>query len=102
MDKDRGQRMKIEPTLTTITASSTSHEMEVDPVNKPQHYNQSDIECIDAIEAMTKNMSGAIAPHAANVLKYMWRCEYKNGQEDVDKMVWYALRFQKRFREMRK
>ena len=50
-----------------------------DPVNKPVHYNQAGIECIDAIEAMTENMSGSIAPHAANVLKYMWRCEYKNG-----------------------
>jgi hypothetical protein len=45
-----------------------------DPVNKPVHYNQAGIECIDAIEAMTENMSGSIAPHAANVLKYMWRC----------------------------
>ena len=39
--------MKIEPTLTTITASSTSHEMSVDPVNKPQHYNAGGIEAIE-------------------------------------------------------
>ena len=50
---------------------------DTDPVNKPIHYNQAGIECIDAIEAMTENMSGYIAPQAANVLKYMWRCEYK-------------------------
>ena len=31
-----------------------------DPVNKPVHYNQAGIECIDAIEAMTENMSGYI------------------------------------------
>ena len=36
-----------------------------DPVEKPVHYNQAGIECIDAIEAMTENMSGSIAPHAA-------------------------------------
>jgi hypothetical protein len=59
--------MKIEPTLT-LTSSSTSHDMEVDPVNKPIHYNQAGIECIEAIEAMTENMSGHTAPHAANVL----------------------------------
>ena len=34
----------------------------IDPVNKPMHYNQASIECIDAIEAMTENMSGYIAP----------------------------------------
>lgn len=93
MDKDRGQRMKIEPTLTTIT---------VDPVNKPVHYNQAGIECIDAIEAMTEKMSGTTAPHAANVLKYMWRHEYKNGLEDIDKAIWYLNRLRKRYVENHK
>ena len=65
-----------------------------DPVNKPVHYNQAGIE---SIEAMTQNMSGAIAPHAANVLKYMWRCEYKNGLEDIDKAIWYLDRMRQRW-----
>lgn len=102
MDRNKGKRMRIEPTLTTITASSTSHEMEVDPVNKPIHYNQAGIECIDAIEAMTENMSGTTAPHAANVLKYLWRHEYKNGLEDIDKAIWYLNRLRKRYVENHK
>ncbi|MAO20051.1 MAG: hypothetical protein CMJ25_04795 [Phycisphaerae bacterium] len=73
-----------------------------DPVNKPVHYNQSGIECIDAIEAMTENMSGSLAPQAANVLKYMWRCEYKNGLEDIDKAIWYLNRLRKRWVETHK
>ena len=73
-----------------------------DPVTKPIHYNQAGIECIQAIEAMTKNMSGSIAPHAANVLKYLWRCEYKNGLEDIDKAIWYLNRLRKRWTEIRK
>jgi len=73
-----------------------------DPVEKPVHYNQAGIECIDAIEAMTENMSGSIAPHAANVLKYMWRCEYKNGIEDIDKAIWYLNRLRKRWTETHK
>ena len=73
-----------------------------DPVYKPVHYNQAGIECIDAIEAMTENMSGYIAPQAANVLKYMWRCEYKNGLEDIDKAIWYLLRMKKRWMEFHK
>ena len=56
--------MKIEPTLTTI-----SFDDDIDPVNKPIHYNQAGIECIEAIEAMNENMSGHTAPHAANLLK---------------------------------
>jgi len=68
-----------------------------DVVNNPIHYNHSGIECIDAIEAMTENMSGSIAPHAANVLKYLWRCEYKNGLEDIDKAVWYLQRLRERW-----
>lgn len=68
-----------------------------DSVDNPQHYNHSGIECIDAIEAMTENMSGSIAPHAANVLKYMWRCEYKNGLEDIDKAIWYLKRLRQQW-----
>ena len=73
-----------------------------DPVTKPIHYNQAGIECIQAIEAMTQNMSGSIAPHAANVLKYLWRCEYKNGLEDIEKAIWYLNRLRKRWTEIRK
>jgi len=72
-------------------------ERSVDRVNNPIHYNHSGIECIQAIEAMTENMSGSIAPHAANVLKYLWRCEYKNGLEDIDKAIWYLNRLRKRW-----
>ena len=68
-----------------------------DVVNSPAHYNHARIECIDAIEAMTENMSGFISPHAANVLKYMWRCEYKNGLEDIDKAIWYLNRLRKQW-----
>ena len=89
--------MKIEPTLTT-----SSFDDEVDPVNKPIHYSQAGIECIEAIEAMTENMSGHTAPHAANVLKYLWRHEYKNGLEDIDKAIWYLNRLRKRYTELHK
>ena len=60
-----------------------------DPVNKPVHYNQAGIECIEAIRAMTSNMDGTSAYMAGNVLKYMWRHEYKNGIEDLQKAQVY-------------
>ena len=73
--------------------------MKNDPVNNPKHYNRGNLECIEAIEAITEKMSGDIAPHAANVLKYLWRCEYKNGLQDIDKALWYLNRLKNRWIE---
>ena len=59
-----------------------------DLVNSPSHYNQSGIECIDAIRA-------ALGPEAfrnyctGNALKYIWRHPYKNGKQDVEKAIVY-------------
>tara|TARA_X000001382_G_scaffold112500_1_gene89784 strand:- start:182 stop:451 length:270 start_codon:yes stop_codon:yes gene_type:complete len=89
--------MKKEPKLTSVSLEDI-----IDPVNKPIHYNQAGIECIQAIEAMTENMSGHTAPHAANVLKYLWRHEYKNGLEDIDKAIWYLNRLRQRYTEKHK
>ncbi len=83
----------------TLTGDTT---LDYDQVNNPVHYNHSGIECIEAIEAMTENMSGATAPHAANVLKYLWRHEYKNGLEDIDKAIWYLNRLKDRYKEIHK
>lgn len=67
---------------------------EVDNVNHPSHYNQSGIECIDAMKAMTEGTS--VGPHAAycwqNSFKYLWRWPYKNGLEDLKKARWYLDR----------
>jgi hypothetical protein len=61
-----------------------------DPVNHPLHY-QGKVECIEAIEA-------SMSPEAfkgslkANVIKYIWRYEHKNGLEDLRKAQWYLER----------
>ena len=68
-----------------------------DPVNKPIHYNQAGIECIDAIEAMTENMSGYIAPQAANVLN-----DVNIQIQDLMKAKWYLERMEKRWMEFHK
>jgi hypothetical protein len=62
-----------------------------DIVNKPAHY-QGRIECIDAIEAATADLSGIQAVCVANVLKYVWRWKRKNGLEDLRKARWYLDR----------
>lgn len=61
-----------------------------DMVNRPPHYNQGDIECIDAIKA-------ALGPEGFKqycrgcVIKYAWRAGLKDDEiEDALKAAWYA------------
>jgi hypothetical protein len=62
-----------------------------DNVNKPEHYRQGGIECIDAIQA-------ALTPEEfrgyckGNALKYVWRERYKGGDESLRKAQWYLDR----------
>lgn len=67
-------------------------EQTADMVNAPPHYNQAGIECIDAIAAATSGKTGIEAVCVANVIKYLWRYELKNGVEDVKKARWYLDR----------
>lgn len=66
--------------------------MSKDNVNSPSHYTQAGIECIDAITAAVSGKSGIEAVCVANVIKYLWRYELKNGIEDVKKAQWYLNR----------
>lgn len=66
-----------------------------DNVQCPAHYNQSGIECIDAIAAAVKGKNGIEAVLVGNVIKYLWRYELKNGVEDVRKAQWYLDRLVK-------
>ena len=63
-----------------------------DMVNHPKHYTQGGIECIDALKAATVGKCGIEAVCVANVIKYLWRYEEKNGIEDVRKAKWYIER----------
>lgn len=89
--------VKIKGGYTTCVAPSacTSHSMwehkneTQDTVNHPKHYNEGTIECIDAIESATSNLSGLDAICTGNAIKYLWRWKYKNGIEDLKKAIWY-------------
>ena len=70
-----------------------------DMVNHPQHYTQGGIECIDALKAATVGKRGIEAVCVANVIKYLWRYEEKNGIEDVRKAKWYIERLLKEMSE---
>lgn len=59
-----------------------------DKIN-PDHYKQGAVECIDALEAATINLTGINAVCTANAIKYLWRWKEKNGLEDLRKAQWY-------------
>ena len=64
---------------------------DVDMVNNPPHYNQTGIECIDAISAATGD--GYKYYLQGNIMKYLWRFDYKDKPvQDLEKAKWYLDR----------
>jgi hypothetical protein len=61
-------------------------------VNHPSHYTQGSVECIEALEAATSNLTGIDAVCTANAIKYMWRWKQKGGLQDLKKAKWYIER----------
>jgi|14_taG_2_1085336.scaffolds.fasta_scaffold01913_3 hypothetical protein len=61
-------------------------------VNKPAHYNQSEIECIDAIKAATGKSYEAYLQ--GTIIKYLWRYNHKHKDrvEDLKKAQNYLSR----------
>lgn len=62
---------------------------ESDEVNEPPHYLMGKVQCIDAIESAVVGLVGIEAFLAGNVIKYVFRHEWKNGMEDLQKGHWY-------------
>lgn len=60
-------------------------------IDKPPHYTQGGIECIDAIEA-------ALTPEEfrgyckGQAIAYLWRERHKGGDTDIGKAGWYCRR----------
>lgn len=65
--------------------------MSDDVVNRPGHYRQGGVECIEAIEASMsrEEFQGYLK---GNIQKYVWRYRYKNGRQDLEKARWYLDR----------
>ena len=73
---------------------------EIDLVNNPPHYNVGGIECIDAIMSATNhNKEGYLQ---GNILKYVWRYDYKGGLEDLQKAQWYLNKLIEVYKEKHK
>ena len=66
--------------------------MKHDPVERPKHYNQGGVECLDGIEA-------ALTPEEfkgyckGNIIKYVWRENFKDQNiQDLKKSNFYLNR----------
>ena len=66
-------------------------EPKADMVNHPPHYTQGEIECIEAIKYINDKLhtEGYEGYCLGNFIKYIWRCNFKNGWEDIDKAIFY-------------
>lgn len=61
----------------------------IETVEHPQHYNQGNIECIDAMIAAF-GTAEVLSFCKLNAFKYIWRAEDKlNTLEDLKKASWY-------------
>jgi hypothetical protein len=66
-----------------------------DTVHNPSHYGGGgihNIECYKAIEYILDNLENVPEKyygHVSNIVKYIWRCNDKNGYEDLDKASVY-------------
>ena len=76
--------------MEDIEAKAEKVVRKLDMVNNPPHYNESGVECIDAIAAATGE--GFEYYLQGNIMKYLWRYRYKNGTEDLKKARWYLNR----------
>jgi len=83
-DYYQGDSDTLTVTIDTGNIKQTDH-----LVNKPAHYNQGEVECIEAIKSATVNKKGIEAVCVANVIKYLWRYEDKGGVQDIEKAKWY-------------
>ena len=72
-------------------AEKTMQEQKPDMINHPKHYTQGEIECIEAIKYINNKLhtEGYEGYCLGNFIKYIWRCNYKNGWEDIDKAIFY-------------
>lgn len=64
-------------------------------IEHPSHYNQGEIECIDAMVS-AYGKEAVMDFCICNAMKYIWRMPYKNKgntSEDLRKAIWYMNKY---------
>ena len=63
-----------------------------DVVNHPSHYETGNFECIDVM-LETQGKEAVMNFCICNAFKYLYRCNFKNGLEDIKKAQWYLNKY---------
>lgn len=71
-----------------------------DMVNRPKHYTNGGVECIDAIESAIKGLPASYAFLVGQIIKYIWRFYWKGKPlEDLEKAKFYLERLISKVKE---
>lgn len=83
--------LKTPPHIKKMLMISDAVHHQDDKVNHPNHYKSGGLEVIDIIEAKLspEQLKGY---YLGNIMKYVFRHEYKDGITDLKKARWYLDR----------
>ena len=87
--KEEVEEMEVKEVYTAEETKGEKMNTDKEMINHPPHYTVGKVECIDAIESATGDLTGIEAVCTANIIKYVWRWKLKNGVEDLEKAKWY-------------
>lgn len=90
----------VENPLQVTKKNKIVYESNDSMVSHPKHYqSKSGLEVIDVIKAFTDGLTGIEAYEVANIIKYICRYKDKNGVQDIEKLIWYAMDLIKNIKE---
>ena len=76
-----------------------SYESEDKMVSHPSHYKFGNFEVIDVVDAVTEELSGYECNYTAQALQYLMRWHRKNGDQDLEKAIWFIQRILDKHKE---
>lgn len=76
-----------------------SYESNDKMVSHPSHYKFGNFEVIDVVDAVTEELSGYECNYTAQALQYLMRWHRKNGDQDLEKAIWFIQRILDKHKE---
>jgi hypothetical protein len=89
--REKTGAIPLQQTQPAQTVPASPNTPDHDPVDRPSHYTQGDIECLDAIKASMPHEQ-FLGFLKGSEMKYVWRYQHKGGLEDLRKATFYLAR----------
>ena len=86
------QAAELEKARAKTCEGETASAAAFDAVNRPAHYTEGGVECIDVM-IQTQGKEAVKAFCICNAFKYLFRHGKKNGLEDIKKAAWYLNKY---------